>query len=78
MSKLLIVSVFLAVFSLCSCSDEQAQVEISRLQVENDGLRAQIDSLESVLTVKQARGDSVKKSLEKLDMGGLWLDLIRR
>lgn len=69
MSKLLIVSALFAAFALCSCSDEQAQMEISRLQVENEGLRAQIDSLESVLTVKQAQGDSVKKSLEKLDMG---------
>lgn len=69
MSKLLFVSVLFAAFTFCSCSDEQAQMEISRLQVENDGLRAQIDSLESVLTVKQAQGDSVKKSLEKLDMG---------
>lgn len=69
MPKLLIVSALFAAFALSSCSDEQTQLEISRLQAENDGLRAQIDSLESVLTVKQAQGDSVKKSLEKLDMG---------
>ncbi|SHK38306.1 hypothetical protein [Fibrobacter sp. UWEL] len=68
-SKILLAFALLSLFAFCSCSDEQAQMEISRLQAENEGLRAQIDSLESVLTTKQAQGDSVKKSLQSLDMG---------
>ena len=69
LSKFLLAFALLSVFLFCFCSDEQTQMEISKLQTENELLRAQIDSLESVLTIKQAQGDSVKKSLNSLDMG---------
>lgn len=58
----------LGVFSLSACTDEAAVAEINRLKAENVMLQGQVDSLQKDLDSLTAYGDSVKKSLEKLDM----------
>lgn len=55
-------------FVLTSCSDKEAEAEISRLTKENAVLSKSVDSLQKNLDSLTAYGDSVKKSLEKLDM----------
>ncbi|WP_407456754.1 hypothetical protein [Fibrobacter sp.] len=57
-----------AVFALSSCADKEAEAEISRLAKENAELSKTVDSLQKNLDSLTAYGDSVKKSLEKLDM----------
>ncbi len=63
-----ILLAFLAVFSLSACTDEAAEAEMNRLKAENAVLQGQVDSLQKNLDSLTAYGDSVKKSLEKLDM----------
>ena len=63
-----ILFALLAVFSLSACTDEAAGAEMSRLKGENAVLQGQVDSLQKSLDSLTAYGDSVKKSLEKLDM----------
>ena len=63
-----ILFAFLAVFSLSACTDEAAEAEMNRLKGENAVLQGQVDSLQKSLDSLTAYGDSVKKSLEKLDM----------
>ncbi|WP_297698498.1 hypothetical protein [uncultured Fibrobacter sp.] len=58
----------LAAFSLSACTDEAAEAEMNRLKAENAMLQGQVDSLQKNLDSLAAYGDSVKKSLEKLDM----------
>ena len=58
----------LAFFSLSACSNEAAEIEIGRLTAENAVLKGKVDSLQNDLDSLTAYGDSVKKSLEKLDM----------
>jgi len=59
---------FFAVFSLSACTDEAAEAEMNRLKDENAVLQGQVDSLQKNLDSLNAYNDSVKKSLEKLDM----------
>ena len=59
---------FFAFFSLSACTDEAAEAEMNRLAAENAVLQGQVDSLQKNLDSLTAYGDSVKKSLEKLDM----------
>ena len=64
----IVFSVF-AVFSFSGCTtDEAAEAEMNRLKAENAVLQGQVDSLQKNLDSLTAYGDSVKKSLEKLDM----------
>jgi peptidoglycan hydrolase CwlO-like protein len=63
-----IISTLLAAFVLSSCADKEAEAEISRLAKENAELSKTVDSLQKNLDSLTAYGDSVKKSLEKLDM----------
>ena len=63
-----ILFALLAVFSLSACTDEAADAEMNRLKGENAVLQGQVDSLQKSLDSLTAYGDSVKKSLEKLDM----------
>ena len=63
----ILFSVF-AVFSLSGCTDEATLAEMNRLARENAILLNKVDSLKKNLDSLTAYGDSVKKSLEKLDM----------
>ena len=63
-----IISTLLPAFVLSSCADKEAEAEISRLAKENAELSKTVDSLQKNLDSLTAYGDSVKKSLEKLDM----------
>jgi len=63
-----IISTLFAAFVLSSCADKEAEAEISRLAKENAELSKTVDSLQKNLDSLTAYGDSVKKSLEKLDM----------
>ena len=63
----IVLSVF-ALFSLSDCADEASLNEITRLEGENAVLQGKVDSLQKSLDSLTAYGDSVKKSLEKLDM----------
>ena len=63
-----IIFYVLAIFSLSACSDEAAEAEISLLTQENAELVLTKDSLQKKLDSLTAYGDSVKKSLQKLDM----------
>ena len=63
-----ILFTLLAVFSLSACTDEAAEAEMNRLKGENAVLQGQVDSLQKNLDSMNAYNDSVKKSLEKLDM----------
>lgn len=63
------VTLFLAVFALSACTDEAAVAEMNRLAQENATLLNRADSLQKQLDSLTAYGDSVKKSLKKLDMG---------
>ena len=63
---ILLAAVF--IFSLSACADEAAEAEMNRLKAENAVLQGQVDSLQKNLDSLTAYGDSVKKSLEKLDM----------
>ena len=63
----IIFSVF-AAFLLLGCTDEAAEAEINRLTQENAELSKAVDSLQKNLDSLTAYGDSVKKSLQKLDM----------
>lgn len=65
---LLFSAVFLLTV-LTGCSDEQFQMEVAKLKTENEYLQFQVDSLQKALQVKRAQEDSVRKSLESLDMG---------
>ena len=65
---LLFSAVFLLIV-LTGCSDEQFQMEVAKLKTENEYLQFQVDSLQKALQVKRAQEDSVRKSLESLDMG---------
>ena len=58
----------LAVISLSACTDETAEAEMNRLKDENAVLQGQVDSLQKNLDSLNVYNDSVKKSLEKLDM----------
>lgn len=51
------------------CADKEAEAEISRLTEKNAALERTADSLQHRLDSLNAYGDSVKKSLQKLDMG---------
>jgi len=72
MTKLLnvIFSVFAILFivSFVGCSDKEAEAEICRLEQTNAGLQHTVDSLQHTLDSLNAYGDSVKNSLQKLDM----------
>lgn len=63
---ILLTAVF--IFSLSACTDVAAEAEMNRLKAENAVLQGQVDSLQKNLDSLTAYGDSVKKSLEKLDM----------
>jgi peptidoglycan hydrolase CwlO-like protein len=63
---ILLTAVF--IFSFSACTDEAAEAEMNRLKAENAVLQGQVDSLQKNLDSLTAYGDSVKKSLEKLDM----------
>ena len=63
-----IASLFVASMLLCACSDDAAMSEIKRLAQENAKLFNTVDSLKKNLDSLTAYGDSVNKSLEKLDM----------
>ena len=63
---ILLAAVF--IFSLSAFADEAAEAEMNRLKAENAVLQGQVDSLQKNLDSLTAYGDSVKKSLEKLDM----------
>ena len=63
----ILFSVF-SVFSLSGCTDEATLAEMNRLAQENAILLNKVDSLKKNLDSLTAYGDSVKKSLEKLDM----------
>lgn len=63
----ILFSVF-AVFTLSGCTDEATLAEMNRLARENAILLNKVDSLKKNLDSLTAYGDSVKKSLEKLDM----------
>lgn len=63
-----ILLAFFAVFSFSARTDEAAEAEMNRLKAENAVLQGQVDSLQRNLDSLTAYGDSVKKSLEKLDM----------
>ena len=66
--KITLSAIALFVFTLSGCSDEAAEAEISRLSQENAELIRTKDSLQKNLDSLTAYGDSVKKSLQKLDM----------
>ena len=62
-------AILLAVaFGVSSCADDAAEAEMNRLTQENTLLQGKVDSLQKNLDSLTAYGDSVKKSLEKLDM----------
>ena len=63
-----IVLCVLTAFTLLGCADEASLNEISRLEGENAVLQGKVDSLQKSLDSITAYGDSVKKSLQKLDM----------
>ena len=63
----IVFSVF-AAFSFSACTDEAAEAEMNRLKDENAVLQGQVDSLQKNLDSLNVYNDSVKKSLEKLDM----------
>ena len=63
----ILLSVF-AVFTLSGCTDEATLAEMNRLAGENALLLNKVDSLQKTLDSITAYGDSVKKSLQKLDM----------
>ena len=65
--SVILLAVF-AFFSLSACTDEAAEAEMNRFKAENTALQGQVDSLQKNLDSLTAYGDSVKKSLEKLDM----------
>lgn len=54
--------------NLIGCADKEAEAEINRLVEKNAGLQRTADSLQHTLDSLNAYGDSVKKSLQKLDM----------
>ena len=58
----------LSVFALLGCADEAAENEMNRLAKENAELSETVVRLQKTLDSLTAYGDSVKKSLEKLDM----------
>ena len=66
--KLSLVVPCMLVWALSACTDEAAKAEIERLSQENAALLKTADSLQRNLDSLTAYGDSVKKSLEKLDM----------
>ena len=59
---------FAVAFGVSSCADDAAEAEMNRLTQENTLLQGKVDSLQKNLDSLTAYGDSVKKSLEKLDM----------
>jgi outer membrane murein-binding lipoprotein Lpp len=63
----ILFSVF-AVFTLSGCTDEATLAEMNRLAQENAKLLNTVDSLKKNLDSLTVYNDSVKKSLEKLDM----------
>lgn len=64
------LSALFILFALASmgCSNKEAEAEIARLTEKNAGLQHSVDSLQHTLDSLNAYGDSVKKSLQKLDM----------
>lgn len=66
---LFILSVAAKSSAIIGCSDKEAEAEIGRLTQENSALQHSVDSLQHTLDSLNAYGDSVKKSLDKLDMG---------
>ncbi|MCQ2088991.1 MAG: hypothetical protein MJY93_01960 [Fibrobacter sp.] len=68
LSLVILVALF-SVFTFTACSDKEAEAEIGRLTQENALLQKNIESLQHTLDSLNAYGDSVKKSLQKLDMG---------
>ncbi len=58
----------LSFFAISACTDEAAEAEMKSLAQENAALSSRVDSLQKTLDSLTAYGDSVKKSLEKLDM----------
>lgn len=64
------LSALFILFALTSmgCSNKEAEAEINRLVEKNAGLQRTADSLQHTLDSLNAYGDSVKKSLQKLDM----------
>ena len=66
--KINLFVMLLLLFMFAACSDEAAEAEINRLTQENTLLQGKVDSLQKNLDSLTAYGDSVKKSLEKLDM----------
>ena len=69
--KITLSAIFLsifAVFTLSGCTDEATLNEMNRLAGENALLLNKVDSLQKSLDSITAYGDSVKKSLQKLDM----------
>ena len=66
-SALAVLFVLVSV-SLSACADEAARNEIDRLAQENAELSGTVDSLQKILDSLTVYGDSVKKSLQKLDM----------
>ena len=55
-------------FFFSACTDEATINEMNRLAGENAMLLNKVNSLQKTLDSLTAYGDSVKKSLEKLDM----------
>lgn len=66
--SLLSLIFILMAFSFMGCADKEAQAEITRLKQNNASLQHSVDSLQHTLDSLNVYGDSVKKSLQKLDM----------
>lgn len=60
--------IFLALTTV-GCTDKEAEAEITRLVERNASLQHTADSLQHTLDSLNAYSDSVKNSLQKLDMG---------
>lgn len=67
--SLFILVALLSALTFVGCTNKEAEVEISRLQAENETLTQAVNSLQHTLDSLNAYSDSVKKSLSKLDMG---------
>ena len=62
------IVLFASAFFFSACTDEATINEMNRLAGENAMLLNKVNSLQKTLDSLTAYGDSVKKSLEKLDM----------
>lgn len=55
--------------AFAGCADKEAEAEMARLTEKNASLQHTADSLQHTLDSLNAYSDSVKKSLQSLDMG---------